>query len=93
MKELIEILLKVKSKIPDESDMLWTYFESPVELRKEIDGFILQLEEENVNCLAAINIHFIATGTFQEHSLMNGWSDEYLILAEKFDIIYNQLTS
>ncbi len=93
MKDLIRILLLVKSKVTDESDMLWTYFETPLACRNEIDGFICQLEKEDISCLTEINIHFIATGTFQEHALMNGWSDEYLTLAEEFDKIYNRLTS
>jgi len=39
----------------------------------------------------ALNMLFAPTGTFQEHSISNGWSNEYLALAEKFDKIYDAL--
>jgi hypothetical protein len=91
MKDLIGVLLRVRSKITDESDMLWIYFETPSDLRNEIDGFILQLEKEDISCLAGIHTHFMPTGTFQEHSLMNGWSKEYLFIATGFDKIYKRL--
>lgn len=90
--EIINILLAVKEKITDDSDLMWTHYETALELRKEIEDCILQLKENDKNILSNIKIYFAPTGTFQEHSIQNGWSKEYLQLASKFDsIIESQL--
>lgn len=91
MKKLvIDILLKIKQKISDDSDLTWTRFETADELRKEIDEFILRLNQGDDNVFNDISIHFLPTSTFQEHSLQNGWGDEFMKLAEQFDKIYKE---
>ena len=89
-KETIEILLLIRDKITDDSDLTWTSFETAGELRKEIDGFISRLDQEDTEVLSAIYVHFLPTSTFQEHSLQNKWADEYMKLAERFDEIYER---
>lgn len=84
----IEILLKIREKITDDSDLIWTCFETADELRKEIDEFILRLDHGDENVINDIYIHFLPTSTFQEHSMQNGWTDEYMKLAGQFDKIY-----
>jgi hypothetical protein len=91
MKELIDILLKVKEKISDESDLENTGFESAAELRNEIDKCIEGLKENKPEAINQMNEHFLPTATFQEHSLQNDWSDEYLKMAERFDKIFERL--
>ena len=91
MKELIDILLKVKDKITDESDLMNTGFNSAAELRSEIDKCISGLKENNQDAINQTNEYFQPTAAFQEHSLQNDWSDEYLRMAEKFDKIYERL--
>jgi hypothetical protein len=86
--ELIDILRKVKDKFTDESDLLWTSYETAKELRNELDIYIDQLSKGDKSCLTKLNIHFLPTCTFQEHSLMNNWTEEYMKLSEKFDCIY-----
>lgn len=87
-KEAADILLKIRQKITDDSDLVWTSFETADELRKEIDGFISRLEQGDKKVIKDIYIHFLPTSTFQEHSMQNGWTDDYLKLAEQFDKIY-----
>ncbi|MBL0357772.1 MAG: hypothetical protein IPP72_13195 [Chitinophagaceae bacterium] len=91
MQILIDILLKVKKKITDDSDLMWTSYEHAATLRKEIDDFVDQLKRGDFSSLDQVNLHFLPTGTFQEHSLMNGWSDEYLQLSASFDKLYEYL--
>ena len=91
IKKLIEILYKVKERFTDESDLLWTSYETAKELRDELDVCIEQLGKGDISCLENLNMHFLVTSTFQEHSLQNGWSKEYLELAKRFDIIYARI--
>lgn len=89
--QLIDILLNIKEHIKDESDCVWIYYETPEQIRDEINKYILELENGNMQSLDEINIHFLPTAAYQEHSMSNGWSDEYIKLAGEFDSIYNAL--
>ena len=92
-KELIDILYKVRERFTDESDLLWTSYETAKELRDELNVCIEQLSKGDISCLENLNMHFLPTSTFQEHSLQNGWSKEYLELSESFDRIYTKIKS
>ena len=86
-KEAIEILLKIKAKITDDSDLAGISFETADDLRKEIDGLVSQVRRGDEEVCKNIQFHFLPTSTFQEHAIQNGWEDEYLQLAERFDQI------
>ncbi len=85
---LIEIVKQIKDKFTDDSDMLWTSYDSAKEVRDELEGFIVQLADGNTSCLESLSFHFAPTSTFQEHSTQNNWANEYLDLAKRFDEIY-----
>jgi hypothetical protein len=89
--ELIDILLEIKSKITDTSEMMWTTYDTPQDLNKDIDNFIFELDHNNLEVMKDINTHFLPTGTFQEHAMQNGWTDEYMNLAARFDKFYAEL--
>lgn len=89
--EAINILVEIKEKITDGSDLMWTSFEDAQELREEIDDLILRLQTEDQNVIRDIYTHFLPTSTFQEHSMQNGWSKRYMQLAEQFDKIYESI--
>ena len=89
--ELIDILLEIKSKITDTSEMMWTTYDTPQDLNKDIDNFIFELDQDNLEVMKDINTHFLPTGTFQEHAMQNGWTDEYMNLAARFDKFYAEL--
>lgn len=86
--DLIDILNVLKAKFTDNSDMLWTSYETAKEVRDELATYIDQLKKGDESCLENLNMHFLPTSTFQEHSLQNGWTQEYMKLSEKFDSIY-----
>lgn len=92
-KELIAVLLAVRAKIHNNSDCVWSYYESPQQAQNEIDQYISDLGKGNIDSLTEISVHFAPTSAYQELSLQNGWSDEYLNLAEKFDNIHAMLKS
>ena len=93
MQEIIHIITIVKDRIKDSSDMIRTHYDSSLELRAELEGFITELHKGNAGSLEKLKLHFAPTGTFQEHSISNGWIEEYMKLSTRFDEIYQSLKS
>lgn len=91
-KELISLLENVKQKITDDSNVINTGYNSATDLRNKIDDHIRMLKSYDLTSLFDLNILFAPTGSLQEHSISNGWPDEYLQLSEQFDKIYYRLT-
>jgi hypothetical protein len=89
--ELISILASVKEKITDCSDLIWTSYETPMELRDEINRCVYHLQQNHKKILEEISFHFAPASTFQEHSMANGWTEKYHALAERFDKLYELL--
>lgn len=87
--ELIEVINKVKAKISDDSDMMWTHYENATKLRDELEAYTQKLRNGDMGSMERIKLLFLPTASLQEHSISNGWADEYLILAEKFDNLYS----
>ena len=91
LEQAIEILREIKANIRDNSDCIWTSYESSIEIRKDIDKYISELERGNTNIIDETYCHFLPTSTYQEHSMANNWTKEYHKLASKFDKIYGCL--
>ena len=87
--ELIDIITKVKERISDDSNMVWTHYDTAKELRDELELYTQELRNGNMSSLKKMKLLFLPTATLQEHSISNGWPDEYLALAEKFDNFYS----
>jgi hypothetical protein len=85
IKDLIDIIEKVKEKITDAGNMVWTDYNNAKELRDELEFYIRELQAGNNTCLEKLHVLFLPTGTLQEHSISNGWADEYIVLSENFD--------
>lgn len=85
------LLQQVRAKITDGSDMLWGWYETPEQLRADLDRFIQQLNAGKLSCLEEIHLLFLPTAVFQEHSIQNGWTDEYMRLSSDFDDLYQGL--
>ncbi|MDF2456389.1 MAG: hypothetical protein K0R51_2382 [Cytophagaceae bacterium] len=88
---LIEMLKLIKSRTGKDADTSWSIYDDPQELRDELDGYISQLTDGNEEVLDTLNLLFAPTSTFQELSIANDWSDEYLLMAEEFDKIYEKI--
>ena len=91
--ELISILTVIREKITDDSDLIRTSYETPLELREEIDRCMCHLQQNHKDILDEINFHFSPTSTFQEHSMANGWTESYGVLAARFDKLYELLNN
>lgn len=57
-------------------------------MRDDIDKYIDGLEKGDTRFLEDIDLHFAPTAAYQEHSMANDWTDEYLCIADRFDKIY-----
>ena len=88
IEEIIRIIEQVKERITHDSDIVWTGYNSAEELRAELDMFTAQLKQGDLSSLQELHIHFLPTSALQEHSISNGWMDEYIRLAEKFDTLF-----
>jgi hypothetical protein len=86
----IEILEKVRNHITDDSDMMWSAFDEPSDLRREIDDIIEGLRRGDMSKMEMAHLDFLPTSAFQEHSMQNGWSEEYLKMADEFDRAYGE---
>ena len=86
--ELIDIIRQLKEKITDDSDMVWTRYESAKELRDELETYLIDLETDDIICMEKLSFLFLPTASLQEHSISNNWAQEYLNLSQKFDRIY-----
>ena len=89
--ELIKLIEVIKNKISDSPDAAWTKYETAKEFRNDLERYITLLRVNDKDCLEDLKILFAPTASLQEHSISNGWSDEYLRLAEQFDKIYHRL--
>ena len=83
--KIIEILEKTKEFVTDESDTVWTFYETGSDFRTEINTWIKQMKEGDTSVLSEINLAFLPASSFQDHSLQNNWTEEYLQLAAEFD--------
>lgn len=90
--EVAAILKQIKSYTHANAYTDWTYFDSATEFIAELDQDIAGIEHCDFATLDKVNIEFLPTATYQEMSMSNGWSKEYLQLSGNFDILYQKLT-
>ncbi len=91
IQKVIDILNVIKNKINDQTEMLYTFWENPQEAVEEINDCVQKLQAGDTETLRIVNMLFAPTSSFQEMSMQNGWSDEYLKMGEEFDEIYERL--
>lgn len=86
-----EILQEIRSKIDLNTDTIWAGFDSVDIFLNELSQDIENIKLCNFTTLDKVNIEFAVTSTYQELSMSNGWSNEYLKLSEKFDKVYEEI--
>ncbi|WP_313805662.1 hypothetical protein [Flavobacterium sp.] len=91
-KEISKLLKTVKGKISSETDVVWTGFDKPEILITKINLDIEKIEFCDYETLEKVKVDFLPTCTYQELSLSNGWAEEYLEIASKFDLQYSIIT-
>jgi hypothetical protein len=84
VRTLIEILRCCREFVEKSEDSPWSHMEAP-EIDCVIANAIERLEQDSAIDHFQLRMIFGPTGPLQETSMSNGWSDEYLALAAKFD--------
>lgn len=87
--KLVAILEDVQSFLAESDDSVWSDMEV-VKVTDIIKSSIISLKTKNKAKLAKIEYLFLPTAPLQEIAMENGWVDEYLVLAEKFDAVSNK---
>ena len=90
-KQVSELLKRVKDKINSETVTVWTGFDNPEKLKSEIILDIEKIGFCDYETLEKVKIEFLPTSTYQELSISNGWGEEYLEIASKFDSLYSKI--
>lgn len=84
-----QILETIKNWTTDETDTVWAGYDNGKEFLIDLNTDIEKMSFCDFETLDKINMEFAPTSTYQEISLSNGWSEDFLKLAEQFDILYN----
>jgi len=63
--ELIEIIEKLKEKIADDSDMVWTAYETSQQLKDELEVYLNQFQAGDMSSPQKINMLLLPTVTLQ----------------------------
>lgn len=87
-----QLLRKIKAKIQDDTNVLWTHYNDTKTFIEDLESDIKAIENCDRKTLEKIKINFLPTSTYQEISLSNNWSDEFLRIASEFDNLYNRIT-
>ncbi|WP_430403813.1 hypothetical protein [Fluviicola sp.] len=88
--ELLQIIEAIRFTVHPETELIYSYFESVDELLKELDELSEEVKKGELKSLNTLSMHFAPTSGFQELSMQNGWSKEYLKIAEQFDSIHDK---
>jgi len=88
VQKLIKVLRQARVLLALESnDFSWSSWKDQNHAISEIDSIIISLENGSI---PEIGVLFAPTGPIQEVSLSSGWAQEFLDLAELYEIVKNQ---
>ncbi len=90
-KKLADLTAIIRKKIDNETDVFWSRYDSVQHLINDLDREVDRLKIKDHTVLRDLEILFAPTGSLQEISISNGWSDEFLVLAQEFDHLYEQI--
>lgn len=89
--KVADILKQIKEFIKSGLDTSWAGYENADQLLAELNKDIEQIEDCDFITLEKVRTEFLPTSTYQEISISNGWSDNYLKLSEDFDNVYENI--
>jgi hypothetical protein len=91
IQSMVDIIQIIRTNITNETDVIWAGYNDPKELQDEIEKELNELRNGNLEMMEKFKLRFLPTATFQELSLSNGWGDEFIILANRFDKLYDSV--
>lgn len=86
---LLKILRRVRELVARSEDSDWSCMDAK-DILERLDHSIRRLEQFLAVDVDELRFLFVVTGPLQETSMSNGWSDEFLVLAEYFDEIIGE---
>lgn len=88
MKEVIKALQRVKEIVENyQMDLSYSTYKSKEELVNNLELYISKLKVNDFSLNIEISLLFAPTGDLQEIAIDNGWSEEYMELAEIIDLM------
>jgi len=92
LSNLIILIEKIKDLIKQQgTNVLWTHYNSEEEVIDELGRHIMLLHKGDFSKINTLILLFSPTSDLQELSISNGWGNQYLEIAEKFDKIINEI--
>ncbi|MHA2399786.1 MAG: hypothetical protein ACXADU_12980 [Promethearchaeota archaeon] len=89
---IIKILESIKKIInTSETVVLHSTFDRKESVIDELDNHILRLKNEDFSKIEDLIILFSPTSDLQEISLDSGWSEQFLLISERFDSAIKEL--
>ena len=86
---LLKVLRRCRDLVARSEDSDWSCMDAK-DILERLDHSIRQLEQSLTVEIDELRFLFVATGPLQETSMSNGWADEFLVLAERFDEIIGE---
>ena len=84
--ELVGVLRETRVFIArEDADFSWSGWEGQTEALSDLDAIIDLARHRNLD-VSAMSYFYAPTGRLQEVSLSSGWADEFLALADRFDV-------
>jgi hypothetical protein len=85
---LVEVLEEARALLarPD-NDFAWSSFEGSEEAIAEIDDHIARVRRGDGSKRVEMRALFGPTGPIQEVSISSGWSEAFLKIAQRFDVV------
>ena len=83
-----QIIETIKSWTTRETNTVWAGYDDSEAFLFDLNSDIEKTTFCDFTTLEKLNMEFAPTSTYQELSLSNGWSDEYLKLAKQFDKLF-----
>ncbi len=84
--ELVALLEKVKELVDNSEESIWAGL-SPAEIGMDLTIAIEALRNTEAVDRAQLQMHFAPSGPLQETAMMSGWTDEYMELSNRFDLL------
>ncbi len=86
-----QILENIKSWTTNETDTVWAGYDNGEEFLIDLNQDIEKIKFCDFATLDKLEMEFAPASTYQEISLSNGWGDNFLKLAEDFDILHKKI--
>ena len=94
LSNLIILVEKIKDLVnqPGTTTPLWIHYDSKEEVIGELERHIMLLHKEDFSIIKELTLLFAPTSDLQDISIRNGWGNQFLEIAEKFDKIIKEIT-